>query len=369
MALVVLLVVYVLGPGSTLLDRGVTLPELSIERVDFTESEVRAVVRNTGPIPVTVTMADINDRIQPAAVEPDGLLGRYETATVRIPFEWNTAEPYVIGITISDGTRFERQVEAAAPALEMNADTVAFFAVVGSLVGIIPIMIGMLWIYFISRIGRGWYHFFLALTAGLLLFLGVDSIEEALEVSAEDLAPSLNGALLVSTIVVVSFLGLYCAGSRMAAGGAAKPLAAAVMISVGIGIHNFGEGLAIGAALGMGSIAFGAFLIAGFALHNTTEGIAIAAAASRGRVRIATLVALAMVAGSPAIFGSWIGGFSYSPFWSVVFLSVGAGAIFQVMAVLLRWVRDESGRGISGLSMASGISAGMLIMYATSILA
>lgn len=366
---VVALMAYVFGPGSDLLNRGVTLPEITIERVDFVKSEIHAVVRNTGPVPVAITMADVNDRIQPAAVEPDGYLERYETALVRIPFEWNVAEPYRVGITIDDGTRFEKEINAAAPATQMTADTVGFFALVGSLVGVVPVAIGMLWIYFISQIRRNRYHFFLALTAGLLLFLGIDSVEEALEISAESLAPSFNGVMLISTIIVVSFLGLYYAGERLVSGNmSAKPLAVALMISVGIGVHNFGEGLAIGAALGMGSIAFGAFLIVGFALHNTTEGIAIAAAASRARTRIATMAALALVAGSPAIFGSWIGGFSYWPFWSVIFLSVGAGAIFQVMAVLLKWIRDESGSAALGMPVASGIATGMLIMYVTSII-
>ena len=116
-AFVVVMMVYIFGPGSDLLDLGIPLPEITIEMVDFVDSEVHATVRNTGPIPVEIVMADINDRIQPAAVEPDRFLERYETALVRIPFEWNEAEPYIIGITIEDGTRFEKEVEAAAPRL------------------------------------------------------------------------------------------------------------------------------------------------------------------------------------------------------------------------------------------------------------
>jgi hypothetical protein len=107
-AFLVILIAYIFGPGSELLDLGVPLPEITMEKVDFLDSEIQVTVRNTGPIPVEVAMADINDRIQPAAVEPDRYLQRYETALVRIPFEWNEAEPYRIGITIEDGTRFEK---------------------------------------------------------------------------------------------------------------------------------------------------------------------------------------------------------------------------------------------------------------------
>ncbi|MFB5624875.1 MAG: divalent cation transporter, partial [Nitrosopumilus sp.] len=189
----IVLVAYIFGPGSELLDLGIPLPEITMEKVDFLDSEIQVTVRNTGPISVEIAMADINDRIQPAAVEPDRYLERYETALVRIPFEWNEAEPYRIGITIEDGTRFEKEIEAAAPALEPSLELLGFFAIIGTYVGIIPVMIGLLWLPFIKRISKQKYHFFLALTAGLLLFLGIDSIEEALEVSNESLAGSFNG--------------------------------------------------------------------------------------------------------------------------------------------------------------------------------
>jgi len=376
-AFLILLMAYIFGPGSDLLDLGVPLPEITMEKVDFVDSEIRVTVRNTGPIPVEIVMADINDRIQPAAIEPDRFLERYETALVRIPFAWNEAEPYRIGLTIEDGTRFEKEIEAAAPALEPSLELVGFFAMIGTYVGIIPVMIGLLWLPFIRKISKNKYHFFLALTAGLLLFLGIDSIEEALDVSEENLAGSFNGALLVATVVVLSFLGLYYSGEKLirraASSRIAKPTAIALMISIGIGLHNFGEGLAIGAAVGLGSIAFSTFLIVGFALHNTTEGIAIAAPMSRGKALIGKaligkLAALGLIAGSPAIFGAWVGGFVYSPFTSVIFLAVGAGAIFQVIITILRWIREEGDKNLSSAAVVSGFAAGMLIMYLTSIL-
>ncbi len=371
-ALLILLVAYIFGPGSELLDLGVPLPEVTIEKVDFVDSEIRATVRNTGPIPVEVVLADINDRIQPAAVEPDRFLERYEAALVRIPFEWNEAQPYIIGITIEDGTRFEKEIAAAAPALEPSLELAGFFAIIGTYVGIIPVMIGLLWLPFIKKISKSKYHFFLALTAGLLLFLGIDSVEEALEVSKENLAGSFNGTLLVATVIVLSFLGLYYAGEKLVkrteSSRMTKPVAIALMIAIGIGLHNFGEGLAIGAAVGLGSIAFSTFLIVGFALHNTTEGIAIAAPMSRGKAMIGKLAGLGMIAGAPAIFGAWIGGFVYSPFTSVVFLSIGAGAIFQVTITILRWMREEGDKNLSSAAVASGFAIGMLIMYLTSIL-
>ncbi|MBI2005716.1 MAG: divalent cation transporter [Nitrosopumilales archaeon] len=368
----VAMIAYIFGPGSDLIDLGVSLPEITIEKVEFLDSEIVVTIRNTGRIPVDVVMADVNDRIQPAAIEPDKYLERFETAVVRIPFLWNVAEPYLIGITTDDGTRFEKEVEAAAPSLEPSLELAGFFAIIGTYVGIIPVMIGLLWLPFIKRISKSKYHFFLALTASLLLFLGIDATEEALEVSKETLANSFNGVLLVATVVLLSFLALYYAGERLVQNASlsrmTKPVAVALMISIGIGLHNFGEGLAIGAAIGLGQVALSTFLIVGFAIHNTTEGIAIASPLAKGKPMIRLLAVLGLLAGAPAIFGAWVGGFVYSPFTAIIFLSIGAGAIFQVIVILIRWLQDEGDKKLSSAAVVSGLAVGMLVMYLTSIL-
>lgn len=370
--LLISMMVFIFGPGSYLLDLGVALPEITIEKIDFIKSEIQVIVRNTGPIPVEVVMADVNDRIQPAAIEPDRFLERFETALVRIPFEWNTAEPYTIGLTIEDGTRFERAIEAAAPALTPNLEFIGFFAIIGTYVGVIPVLIGLLWLPFIKKLSKAKYHFFLALTVGLLLFLGIDSIEEAFDVSVENLSGSFNGTLLIATTIVLSFLGLYYTSEKLTSKAdslkISKPVAIGLMIAIGIGLHNFGEGLAIGSAIGLGSIAFSSFLIVGFALHNTTEGLAIAAPLSREKNVIKKLIGLGLIAGTPAIFGAWVGGFAFSPFSAVIFISIGAGAIFQVIVIILKWIRIEGDKNLSSAAVASGIAIGMLIMYLTSML-
>jgi len=248
---------------------------------------------------------------------------------------------------------------------------IAYFAVIGTYVGIIPVLIGLLWFPFISKLSRNKYKFFLALTVGLLLFLGISSAEEAIKISAENLSDVFNGVLLVATVAIVSFLALNYAGEKLKErAGASKlagPIAIALMIAIGIGLHNFGEGLAIGAAIVLGEAALGAFLIVGFAIHNTTEGFAIAAPMARTKLMIGRLAAMGMIAGVPAIFGAWVGGFVYSPFAAVIFLAIGAGAIFQVIVLIMKWIQNEEGK-LSNSSVLAGIAVGMLIMYATSIL-
>ena len=369
--LLAVMIGYVFGPGSELIGYGILLPDISIEKIEFVDSEIIATVRNTGPISVDIVMADINDRIHPAAIEPDKHLERFQSAIVRIPFEWNEGEPYAVGLTVDDGTRFEKRVDAAAPSIQPTVEMIAYFAVIGTYVGIIPVLIGLLWFPFISKLSRNKYKFFLALTVGLLLFLGISATEEAIKISAENLSDVFNGALLVATVAIVSFLALNYAGEKLKErAGASKlagPIAIALMIAIGIGLHNFGEGLAIGAAIVLGEAALGAFLIVGFAIHNTTEGFAIAAPMARTKLMIGRLAAMGMIAGVPAIFGAWVGGFVYSPFAAVIFLAIGAGAIFQVIVLIMKWIQNEEGK-LSNGSVLAGIAVGMMIMYATSIL-
>ncbi|HLC24957.1 MAG TPA: divalent cation transporter [Nitrosopumilaceae archaeon] len=365
-----LMIAYIFGPGSNFLGLGVALPEITIEKIEFLDSKIIATVRNTGHIDVEVVQADVNDRIQPAGIEPDKFLNRFETAKVIIPFAWNESEPYEIGLTLNDGTRFSKSVMAAVQTPEPNFELVSYFAIIGTYVGVIPVLIGLLWFPFIAKMSKSKYKFFLALTAGLLMFLGIDAIQEGLEISTTSLSGAFNGQLLVATVVVISFLGLYYSSEKLISrttSNLTKPVTIGLMIAIGIGLHNLGEGLAIGAAVGLGEIALSTFLIVGFAIHNTTEGLAIAAPMAKGKPLIGKLVMMGMIAGTPAIFGAWIGGFIYSPFAAVVFLSIGAGAIFQVVVSILNWIRQDEEKTFSTMSVVSGFSVGMLIMYLTSI--
>ena len=368
--LLAILIAFLLGPASTFLQFGIVLPDISIEKVEFTENEIRATVRNTGPIDVNVAVADVNDRIQPAAIEPDSHLKRFETGLVRIPYDWNEGQPYAIGITIDDGTRFEKQIDAASASLEPNAELFGFLGIIGLLIGVVPIMIGLLWYPFIKKLGKNAFNFFLSFTIGLLLFLGLDAIEEAFEISNDHLAPIFNGELLIATVVILSFLGLYGIGNllikRTEFSKLSKGLAISLMIAIGIGLHNLGEGLAVGAAIALGQVALSTFLIIGFAIHNTTEGLAIAAPLARTKSFVGKMIGFGMIAGVPAIFGTWIGGFSFSPFFTIIFLSIGAGAIFQVVLSIFQFIKDESD-SFSNISIISGIGAGLTLMYLTSI--
>jgi zinc transporter ZupT len=209
----------------------------------------------------------------------------------------------------------------------------------------------------------------LSLTIGLLIFLLFDTIAEALEIVAA-VAGVFGGAPLVFLVALLAFLALIAIGPRRK-GQELSRLGLAYRIALGIGLHNLGEGLAIGAAFATGSAALGTFLVIGFTLHNITEGIGIAAPIARERPRLWHFVALAALAGLPAVLGVWIGGFVYSNLSAAVFLALGAGAIAQVIyevgRLIARQSREDGAPVLSGATFG-GLIAGIAIMYATALL-
>ena len=367
------MIAFLLWPGNGLLNMGAPLPDVTIERIEFLEGKVAAHIRNTGPQPIEIAQADINDRILPAAIEPSKLLQRFGEAKVVIPFQWIKGQPYEIGVTTSDGTRFAKSVAAAAPTPQPDAGRVSLFALLGTYVGVIPVMIGLLWYPFIKRLSQPKYSFFLSLTAGLLLFLGIDALVESNEIGVENVAGAFRGQLLIATATIVSFLALMYVSDKLLIDRAKGRLiqgsfAIALMVAVGIGLHNLGEGLAIGGAMVVGEVALSTFLIVGFTLHNTTEGLAIVAPMAKERPRILYLVILGLIAGAPAILGTWIGGFVSSPIASIVFLGIGAGAVFQVVVTIMRFVGySNAGKFLTGPTIA-GLAVGLLLMYFTTLL-
>jgi zinc transporter, ZIP family len=385
------------------------LPEISIEKVELSDGSIEVFVRNTGPSEITIAQADVNDRIHPASIEPGRTLGRLADARVMIPFIWNAGERYEIGITTDDGTRFSKTIDSAAPAPKPTIGQASIFALIGTYVGVIPVMVGLLWYPFIRRLSANKYNFFLSLTVGLLVFLGIDALLESNEIAASTLSSAFNGQILIILVAAISLISLLYISQKLVARASnrsqsdieynkeyvshskieqerdlprsvvspsqqqllIRPIAISMMISIGIGLHNFGEGLAIGAAVLLGEIALSSFLILGFTLHNTTEGLAIVAPMAKSRrIPVTKLLIMGLIAGVPTIVGAWIGGFLYSPIATIIFLSIGAGAIFQVVYGIGTWMYHTNGsRGLlNNASIVTGFAAGMLIMYLTGLL-
>jgi ZIP family zinc transporter len=370
------------GPADALKPAGVPPVErLAVTRVELTPGGIIATVLNDGPDPVTIAQVAVDDAYWQFTAEPNPQLAHLRRATLRIPYPWVEGEPHKVKMVTSTGTTFEHEIAVAVETPRPGLRYFGIFALIGLYVGVIPVAIGLLWFPMVARLSRSGFEFVLALTVGLLLFLMVDATTEGLEASA-----TIPGSYQATVLFVFAAGGAYLAlaafGGWLRRRETARRDAApagwilALLIAVGIGIHNFGEGLAIGAAFALGEAALGTLLIVGFALHNTTEGLAIVAPLARqkgrepGPVPVGSLVRLGLIGGVPTIAGAWLGGFVYSPVWALLFLAVGVGAIAQVVVQIVgQMARDER---LSSFMMrgpvVAGLFTGFIAMYATGML-
>ncbi|MCS4540042.1 MAG: metal transporter [Thaumarchaeota archaeon] len=370
---ILVLAVYAFQSGFLLQVPGSPVPveRVDIERIVLRPGEITAYMVNSGAEDVKVAQLLVDDIIWGGTISPSDVIPRLGKATLSISYPWVEGEPLLLTIVTSNSFKFEHELEVALPTPEFGTDLFVLFALMGSYIGLLPVFLGVLWYPVLRSLKPTLYAFLLSFTVGLLILLGADSIFEAFEISAG--APAIfNATPLVIIGLLATFMSLMVASesSLSTKGVASRGLSLAYLIALGIGLHNLGEGLAVGAAYAVGAVALGAFLIIGFTIHNFTEGIAIVAPLSSSRTAIRHLVAVAFIAGAPTIAGALIGGFSFSSFWASLFLAVGAGAIFQVVFVILRYMAESRGFAslLGDLKVVSGITLGMLVIYLTGFL-
>lgn len=342
--------------------------ELTIERTVLDEDGIGVRVRAGGSEPMTIAQVQVDGAYWDFRQQPAGALARRDTAWLQIPYPWVAGEAHHLTFLTSTGATFERTIDVAVATPAQDAQRIGFLALIGLFVGVVPIALGMLFYPALRAGGAGLFEFALALTIGLLAFLLVDTLAEGLEF-AEQAAPHFQGAALVWLPAALSFALLMVVSRRH--GRAPGGVALATSIAFGIGLHNLGEGLAIGAAFATGAAALGSFLVLGFTLHNITEGIGIAAPLTRERPRLLIFVALVALAGLPAVVGVWIGSFAFYAHWAALALGIGAGAILQVIIevglFLARQSRDQ-GRSWLSATALTGVFAGVALMYLTAAL-
>lgn len=364
---------------------------LSFERVRVVPEGFVVTVVNSGPDPVTVAQVQVDDAYWQFTAEPGTEIARFGRATLTIPYPWVETEPHVLRVITSTGVTFENDVAVTTLTPVPGQREFLAYGLLGVYVGVIPVGLGLLWYPSMRRMGRRWLGFLLALTVGLLVFLLVDTFFEVLEIGAE-LPGMFQGIPLALFAALLTWLAIIAVGSIQKRGRAGEGAGAvkksglylAALIAISIGLHNFGEGLAVGAAFALGEAALGSFLVIGFILHNITEGIGIAAPLVPGRKTadgevtsqdqspgLWTFVGLTLLAGFPAVLGTWLGGFAFSPLLGALFLGIGLGAIWQVIvevtALLRRYAERDGLPWVSWLNLA-GFLLGLAIMYFTAFL-
>ena len=348
--------------------------ELDIRRVTFKPGEIRIRVTNPQRDEITIGSVAVDDAIVPYSVDGSTTLGRLRSSTIVVPYNWVEGDPISVGVTSSSGIQVTEDIPAAVETPEPSLKGFVGYGVIGLLVGVLPVALGLVWLPSLRRADRRWISAFMALTAGLLTFLAVEALAEALDLQAA-LPGALGGTGLVLLGVAASYLGLAWISSWLGQrdssgpGGAIGGVALATLVAIGIGLHNLGEGLAIGSSFALGELALGTFLIIGFMVHNLTEGLGIAAPiAERGSASLARLTLLALVAGAPAVVGAWIGGYLTSDLLGVLFFGLAAGAALQVVVEVGRYVSRTAPGGLRSGWVTGGFLAGIGVMYATGLL-
>jgi ZIP family zinc transporter len=359
--------------GATLPQRvGPPVEELVVERTVLAPGSIEVVLRNAGPDPVEVAQVFVNDTYVDftGGEEPVGRLGS-ETLLLRYP--WAAGQPYDISLLTSTGLVIEHEIPVAVTTPTPGAGFFGLMTLLGTYVGVIPVLLGMLVLPVLRRVGPGVVRVLLAVTVGLLVFLAVDAALEAFAI-AERSGGAFGGPVLVLLAAGLAFLGLTAVDRvltrRGPEQGDQRPvgLRLAVMIAIGIGLHNLGEGLAIGSAYAVGELALGAALVVGFATHNTTEGLAIVAPLTGGRPPLWVLCGLGALAGAPAILGAALGAAVDNPALSALLFGAGVGAIAQVVIQILPGLRDRTTGRLLNPPVVGGLAAGAALTYLTGLL-
>ncbi len=345
----------------------VPVEALTVERYTLEHGRILIHVQNTGPQEIVLAQAVINSAIWPFEVTPAATIPRLGRATVHIDYPWTYGEAYAVTLFSSNSIAFNLEIPVAFETPQPSSKTFWSFALIGLYVGVIPIFLGLFWFPALRQLGRRWMIFLMAITAGLLIFLGLDTLAEALDVAAGVGGP-FQGVGLIGIGTVGTFM-LLDAISRRQSGivrdEASRRLSVAFMIATGIGLHNLGEGLAIGAAYNIGEIALGSFLVVGFIIQNITEGLGIIAPVLRDRPKVTQLALMGLIGGAPAILGAWLGGFAPSPVLAVLFLAIGTGAIFEVVYEVAKLIQKDITREPMPMLVFSGVLAGMLLLWVT----
>ncbi|PSB06860.1 metal transporter [Pleurocapsa sp. CCALA 161] len=344
------------------------LENLTVERTVLGDRGISLLVRAEGSKPMQIAQVQVDGSYWTFTQKPPGAIPRLSTAWIDLPYPWVENETHHLNLITNTGISFEHTIDVAVATPQFTLSRLWGFTLLGLYVGVVPVGLGMLFYPSLKTLGGQGMKFILALTLGMLAFLLVDTLEEGLEL-ANSAANAFAGSILVWAIAAISFLTILTIGRSR--GKAPEGQSLSTYLSFSIGIHNLGEGLAIGTAFAVGKAALGSLLVVGFTLHNLTEGIGITAPLVKSKPTFITFLGLTALAGLPAVLGTWLGVFAFSPHWAAIFMGIGVGAILQVIvevgSYLARTASKIGGTWLSKISLA-GFSAGLIVMYGTALL-
>jgi zinc transporter, ZIP family len=340
--------------------------QLSVEATRLTPGRISLTVRADGSGPVRIAQLQVDGAYRQFSQDPEGPIKRLGKVRIDIPYPWVDGEAHRIALLTGTGAIFEHEIEVAQATPRYEASSFALLALVGLLLGMAPVATGLLAYPGLRSLPPQWIRFVLALTVGLLLYLLIDTLSEGLEAAALSIDRfRAQTAVWVSGLITCALL--LAVGRRH--GAAPEGLQLSLFIALGIGLHNLGEGLAVGAAISAGEAALATFLVIGFTIHNVSEGFGIATPLIDRRPSFAAFAGLAALAGLPAIAGVWLGAQAVSPLWTAICFGIGAGAILQVIIEMTALIARRDGqRAWATPASLGGVVAGLAVMYLTALL-
>ena len=243
-------------------------------------------MRNPQPDDLTIANVNVDDAIVPFTLDGPTTLGRLRSSTIVVPFDWVEDDPITVGVTSSTGIETVEEIPAAIATPEPSVEGFLGYALIGVLVGILPVALGLLWLPALRQASAAWLvgvHGLHRRAARLSRLRGavrgVRAAGGAPERARRHRARAPRGRTQLPRDDSARGQAELAVLQR-------PGFALALLVAIGIGVHNFGEGLAIGASFALGEIQLGTFLIVGFMIHNITEGLGIAAPIAKKRVQL-----------------------------------------------------------------------------------
>ena len=165
-------------------DSAIVCRKSTIQWTTLSPNEIKLDVVNAGPDPVTIAQVMIDEAYWMFSIEPEGgVLAPRQRGVVRIPYPWVEGEAHEVVLVSRNGVTFGVEIPVALASPTPSWHSFKFFGLLGVIIGVIPVALGLLWYPVVRSLSERWVRFLLAFTVGLLLFLGIDTLHEGLEIA------------------------------------------------------------------------------------------------------------------------------------------------------------------------------------------
>ena len=314
---------------------------LRVEEILLEPGRIDLLVRNTGSGELTIAQVTINGAAWLSLTLPGPIVEPGAEAAIRLDdYEWLAGKPYEIVIFTSRANAFPTYIASARATFQPTNANVNVIIWLGIVIGLLPVLLGLLWYPGLGQFGRQGGLFLAMLSAVGLGLLGLKLVADIIEWLDAPFEIFGQGGLLVLGGVGL-FVGLNFLGRYQEATGAdqlGRQFLTAQRIALGVGLFSLGQGIILGGEIGQDLLAPGAWSVTGLLLVNLIKGLGIISPLPAAKVTggsIGQLALMGIVGGFPAILGVWFGVFYSAPLLTALLLGAGLGAVAAVVYQLI----------------------------------